>query len=103
MHAEIGDPEILFWAGVRVVSDKEMFEKGGRTDGWGLTLGQVNNGELFCGFGASAEKACLVGFELPRRAGGAGQKRVRGAHAELQGSNLAQALSAPLGCSCRSS
>ena len=39
----------------------------------------------------SAEKACLVSFELPCRAGGAGQKRVRGAHAGLQGSALAEA------------
>ena len=51
MHAEIEDPEILIWAGVRVVSDKEVFEKGGMTDGWGLTLEQVNRSELFCGIG----------------------------------------------------
>ena len=91
MHAEINDPEIFIWAGVRVVSDKELFEKGGMTDGWGLTLEQVNHGELFCGFGMGGEKPCLVSFELPRRAGGAGQKRVRGAHAGLQGSSLAKA------------
>ena len=48
MHAEINDPEILIWSGVRVVSDKELFEKGGQTEGWGLTLEQVNKGELFC-------------------------------------------------------
>ena len=76
---------------MRVVSDKELFEKGGKTDGWGLTLEQVNHGELFCGFGMGGEKPCLVSFELPRRAGGAGQKRGRGAHAGLQGSNLAEA------------
>ena len=91
MHAETEDPEILIWSGVRVVSDKELFEKGGKTDGWGLTLEQVNHGELFCGFGRGATKPCLVSFELPRRAGGAGQKRVRGAHAGLQGSSLAKA------------
>ena len=31
MHAEINDREILIWSGVRVVSDKELFEKQGRT------------------------------------------------------------------------
>ena len=69
MHAEINDPEMILWAGVRVVSDKTLFEKGGNTDGWGLTLEQVNHGELFCGFSIGREKACLVSFELPRRAG----------------------------------
>ena len=91
MHAEINDPEILIWSGVRVVSDKEVFEKGGQTEGWGLTLEQVNKGELFCGFGRGQDTDCLVSFELPRRAGGAGQKRARGAHPALQGSTLAKA------------
>ena len=89
MHAETEDPEIFIWSAVRVASDKELFEKGGKTEGWGLTLEQVNKGELFCGFGMGATKPCLVSFEHPRRAGGGGQKRVRGAHAALQGSNLA--------------
>ena len=35
MHAETEDPEILIWSGVRVVSDKELFEKGGQTEGDG--------------------------------------------------------------------
>ena len=47
MHAETEDPEILIWSGVRVVSDKEVFEKGGQTEGWGLTLEQVNKGEFW--------------------------------------------------------
>ena len=91
MHAETEDPEMLFRAVTRVVSDKRLVEEGVQTDGWGLTLSQVNKGELFCGFGMGATKPCLVSFELPRRAGGAGQKRVRGAHAGLQGSSLAKA------------
>ena len=91
MHAETEDPEMLFWAAVRVVSDKTLVEEGVQTDGWGLTLAQVNKGELVCVFGMGATKPCLVSFELPRRAGGGGQKRVRGAHAALQGSSIAQA------------
>ena len=35
MHAETEDPEILIWSGVRVVSDKELFEKDGQTEGDG--------------------------------------------------------------------
>ena len=68
-----------------------MFEKGGQAEGWGLTLEQVNKGELFCAFGRGQHTDCLVSFELPRRAGGAGQKRPRGAHTGLQGSCLAKA------------
>ena len=92
MRAEIEHPEILLWSAVRVVSDKPVFEKGGTTDGWGLTVAQVAKGEFFCAFGRGAHKPCLVSFELPRRTGGAGQKRVRGAHAALQGSSRVHGL-----------
>ena len=84
MHAETEDPEIVIWSGVRVVSEKEVFEKGGNCNGWGLTLAQVNKGELFLAFGQGAESNCLVSFELPRRAAVAGQKRQRGAHTGMQ-------------------
>ena len=91
MHAETEDPEIVIWSGVRVVSEKEVFEKGGNCNGWGLTLQQVNKGELFLAFGQGAESNCLVSFELPRRAAVAGQKRQRGAHTGMQGHCLAKA------------
>ena len=76
---------------MRVVSEKELFEKGGNCNGWGLTLQQVNKGELFLAFGRGSESNCLVSFELPRRAAVAGQKRQRGAHTGMQGRCLAKA------------
>ena len=68
-----------------------MFEKGGQTEGWGLTLEQVNKGELFLAFGRGSQSNCLVSFELPRRAAVAGQKRQRGAHTGMQSRCLAKA------------
>ena len=91
MYAETEDPEIMLWSGVRVVSEKAVVEKGGNCCGWGLTLQQVNKGELFLAFGRGSESNCLVSFELPRRAAVAGQKRQRGAHTGMQGTCLAKA------------
>ena len=91
MHAETEDSEIVIWSVVRVVSEKEVFEKGGNCNGWGLTLQQVKKGELFLAFGQGAESNCLVSFELPRRAAVAGQKRQRGAHTGMQSRCLAKA------------
>ena len=91
MYAETEDPEIMLWSGVRVVSEKAVVEKGGNCCGWGLTLQQVNKGELFLAFGRGSQSNCLVSFELPRRAAVAGQKRQRGAHTGMQGTCLAKA------------